>query len=536
MTKQNRLGTGIGTGIAAGLLALAGIAVAQEPVPAIDLLTTTEAYDPIRYESAFIVADAWSQLGFEVNVRPTEFNTLLARFYDEQDFDAAVVGWSGRVDRLDPQHYLATLDSRQSHLGANNPGGYSNPEYDALFDAQSAEFDTEKRRDIVMEMQEVSAPDAPLAVLYHRDEIVAYNSSTFTDYVDMAGEALYNEWTPMEVTPLTDSTALRIGSPQEPDNLNPVESTSVWGWKWMRMYYDKLVRLSPDIEPIPWMAESIDAVDDLTVDVVLKDGLLWHDGETVTPEDVKFTYDYYASQDYGYFNAFITPIDSVELLDDGTIRFNLNEPYAPLVTVTFSQIPILPEHVWADIEVAADLTPADTPTVASGPFIFDRYDRGEFMRLVKNPDHFMADEIDIDAVEMTIYADAEGVFTGLVTGEIDFTAWRLEPGQIPLAEENEDLTVVSVPDFGYYHLTPNLRRAPFDDRDTRRALMHAVDQERMVNVLLDGRAELGSSVVAPVNAFWHNPFVERFDYDLDLARELLEEAGYSWDSEGRIQR
>ncbi|HLR46031.1 MAG TPA: hypothetical protein VK092_02660, partial [Deinococcales bacterium] len=286
MTKQNRLCTGIGTGIAAGLLALAGIAVAQEPVPAIDLLTTTEAYDPIRYESAFIVADAWSQLGFEVNVRPTEFNTLLARFYDEQDFDAAVVGWSGRVDRLDPQHYLATLDSRQSHLGANNPGGYSNPEYDALFDAQSAEFDTEKRRDIVMEMQEVSAPDAPLAVLYHRDEIVAYNSSTFTDYVDMAGEALYNEWTPMEVTPLTDSTALRIGSPQEPDNLNPVESTSVWGWKWMRMYYDKLVRLSPDIEPIPWMAESIDAVDDLTVDVVLKDGLLWHDGETVTPEDV----------------------------------------------------------------------------------------------------------------------------------------------------------------------------------------------------------------------------------------------------------
>ena len=58
----------------------------------------------------------------------------------------------------------------------------------------------------------------------------------------------------------------------------------------------------------------------------------------------------------------------------------------------------------------------------------------------------------------------------------------------------------------------------------------------MVNVLLDGRGEIGTSVVAPVNAFWHNPFVERFDYDLDLARELLEEAGYSWDDEGMIQR
>src|SRR5690554_4617215 len=366
-------------------------ALAQEVLPPIELLTTTEAYDPIRYESAFIVAEAWRQLGFEVNVRPTEFNTLLGQFYDEQDFDAAVVGWSGRVDRLDPQHYLATLDSRQSQLGANNPGGYDNPEYDALFDAQSREFDTEARRALVHEMQDVSASDAPLVVLYHRDEVVAYNSGTFDDYVTMAGEALYNEWTPMEVTPLGDSSSLRIGAPQEPDNLNPVNSTSVWGWKWMRMYYDKLVRLSPEIEPIPWMAESIEAVDDLTVDVVLRAGQLWHDGEPVTASDVKFTYDYYAEQSYAYFNAFLTPIESVEILEDETVRFNLSEPFAPLVTVTFSQIPILPEHIWADIGNAADLTPANTPTVGSGPFVFERYDRGEYMSLSKNENHFHAD-------------------------------------------------------------------------------------------------------------------------------------------------
>ncbi len=531
MTKPNKFRNSLA---ALALASVAGTAFAQQPVPQIELLTTTEAYDPIRYESAFIIQDAWQQLGFDVIVRPTEFNTLLGLFYDEQNFDAAVVGWSGRVDRLDPQHYLATLDSRQSGLGANNPGGYNNPDYDALFDAQSREFDTEARRELVMQMQELSAPDAPLVVLYHRDEVVAYNSGTFTDYVTMAGEALYNEWTPMEVTPVGGSTALRIGSPQEPDNLNPVSSTSVWGWKWMRMYYDKLVRLSPDIEPIPWMAESIEAVDDVTVDVVLRPGQLWHDGEAVTAEDVKFTYDYYQVQDYAYFNAFLASIESVEVTGDLAVRFHLSEPFAPLVTVTFSQIPILPEHIWSGIEDASALTPANTPTVGSGPFVYDRYDRGEFMRLVRNDNHFHADEIAIDAIEMIIYADAEGVFTGLQTGEIDFSAWRLEPGQIPLAESSDSLTVVSVPDFGYYHMTWNLRRAPFDDVATRRALAHAVDQERMVNVLLDGRAEVGSSVVAPVNAFWHNPFVERFEYDLDLARELLAEAGFSWDAEGNI--
>ncbi|MDO5643482.1 MAG: ABC transporter substrate-binding protein, partial [Paracoccus sp. (in: a-proteobacteria)] len=128
------------------------------------------------------------------------------------------------------------------------------------------------------------------------------------------------------------------------------------------------------------------------------------------------------------------------------------------------------------------------------------------------------------------------VFTALQTGQIDLTAWRMEPGQIPLAEANDDLTVVSVPDFGYYHLTFNIRRDPFGDRALRRALTHAMDRERMVNVLLDGRGEVGNSVIAPVNAFWHDALVERLDYDMDAARAELEAAGYSWDSDGRLMR
>jgi peptide/nickel transport system substrate-binding protein len=63
----------------------------------------------------------------------------------------------------------------------------------------------------------------------------------------MSGEAIYNEWTPYEVSPLTDDRMLTIGTPEEPDTINPIASTSVWGWKFMRMYYDKLVRLTPEV-------------------------------------------------------------------------------------------------------------------------------------------------------------------------------------------------------------------------------------------------------------------------------------------------
>ncbi len=505
-----------------------------EPVQELTVYTTTESYDPIRYEAAFMIADAWEELGFQVNVSPMEFSSLLQLFYDEQNFDATILGWSGRVDRLDPQHFLGTLHGEQTDLGANNPGGYVNPEYDELFVAQSREFDADRRREIVMEMQAIAADDNPVDVLFYRDEVVGYNDTTFTDFVVMAGESLYNEWTPLEVTPLTDDRMLTIGTPQEPDTINPLDSTSVWGWKFMRMYYDKLVRLSPEIEPIPYAAEEIIDIDDTTIDVVVRSGMTFHDGEPVTAEDVKFTYEYFIDNDFAYFRPFLSDIESIEVVGSDTVRFNLAEPVASFITVTLSQIPILPGHIWADIENPADLAPDEIPTVGSGPFRFDQYDRGEYKRLLTFEDHFDADRIQIDGIDYIVYADSEGVFTGLVTGEIDMTAWRMEPGQIEIAEDEDHITVVSVGDFGYYHMTYNLRREPFNDHLVRQALSYAVDRDTIIDVLLQGLGEPGYSVVAPINAFWHNPDITRYTYDLDRSRELLEEAGYTWDSEGRI--
>lgn len=510
------------------------VVVSANRVPEFTILTTTEAYDPIRYEGAFLIQEAWEQLGIKAEVRPMEFSTLIERFYNEQDFEIAIAGWSGRVDRLDPQHFLGTLQSGQTGLRGNNPGGYVNAEYDRLFEQQAGEFDQNRRREIVMEMQEIAMADQPKSILFYRDEVVAYNNNTFTGFVPMAGEAIYNEWLPFTVEPLTDNKVLTIGTTQEPDTINPLDSSTVWGWKFMRLYYDKLIRLSPDIEPIPWAAESVEAVDDLTIEVVLREGMTFHDGEPVTVEDVKFSYDYNVEQDFAYYRPFFGPLERVEIVDDNTLHFVLKEPTSFFITVTLSQIPILPKHIWQDIEVANQLSPSEVPTVGSGPMMFDRYERGEYKRLVKFEDYFRADEVDIDAVEYIVYADSEGVYTGLVTGEIDMTAWRLEPAQINLAENEDHLTVVSVPDFGYYHMTYNLRVPALDDANFRRALAHAIPHETMTSVLLDGRGERGTSIIAPVNAFWHNPDVPVFEYDLDKAREKLQEAGYWLDDEGRL--
>ncbi len=500
--------------------------VEVETFAEIDLLTTTEGYDPIRYEAAFMIEETWGELGVDVNVEPTEFSTLIETFYDQQDFDAVVAGWSGRVDRLDPQHFLGTLHGGQTDLGGNNPGQFVDADYDELFELQRAEPDLEQRVEYVQDMQAIAGEEVPVNVLFYRDEVVAYNNENFEDFVEMAGEALYNEWTPYEVTPVGDETDLTIGTPEEPDTINPLDSTTVWGWKFMRMYYDKLIRLSPDAEPEAWAAESWDAPDDTTWEITLRDDMTFHDGEPVTVDDVKFTYDYYLEQEFGYFMPFIEMIEETEVVDDETVRFHLDSPFGPFPNVTLAQIPILPEHIWADIDEPQDLAPEDIPTVGSGPMEFESYDIGEYQSLVVFDDHFTAEDFDIERMELIIYADAEGVFTGLQTQEIDMTAWRLEPGQIPQAEDEDFLTVVNAPDFGYYHLTFNLDVEPFDDPEVRRALSHAIDKDQIVDVLLDGRGEPGTSVIAPSNPTWHNPDTATFEFDMDQARQILSDAGY----------
>ncbi len=497
-----------------------------EPLPEFELMTTTEGYDPIRYEAAFLIEENFAELGIQVDVQPTEFSTLIDNFYNEQDFDVAIVGWSGRVERLDPQHFLGTLHSGQTDPGGNNPGGYANERVDELFAQQEVEFDMERRQEMVYEIQEISVSEQPVNVLFYRDEVLAFNRNKFEGFQPMAGEGIYTEWLPFDVTPLTDDRMVTIGTSQEPDNINPLDSTTVWGWKFMRLYYDKLVRLTPDVEPEPWAAESFEAIDEDTIEVVLREGMYFHDGEPVTVEDVKFSYDYYMDQDFAYFRPFYQPLDYVEIVDDSTLHFHLEVPVSNFITVTMSQIPILPEHLWADIEVAQDLAPDEIPTVGSGPMKFETFDSGEYKSLSTFEDHFAADDIDIDGIDYIIYADAEGVFTGLITEEVDMNAWRLEPGHIEPAEAEDHLEVVSVPDHGYYHMTYNLRIEPFDDVNFRRAIAHAIPKDTFVDVLLDGLGEPGTSVISPANPFWHNPDVERFEYDLDRARELLEEAGY----------
>ena len=84
-------------------------------------------------------------------------------------------------------------------------------------------------------------------------------------------------------------------------------------------------------------------------------------------------------------------------------------------------------------------------------------------------------------------------------------------------------------------LVVNVRNAPYDDPALRLALSLATPRERMLNEFSEGYGNIAGSVIAPANAFWHDDSVEPYVYDIEKARQVLADAGYTWDSEGRLQ-
>src|SRR5699024_1365598 len=192
----------------------------------------------------------------------------------------------------------------------------------------------------------------------------------------MPGEGIFSEWMPVSAIPLTDDKQLRIGSAQDIDTLNPVTANSVYDWRNLRLVYDKLVRLSPEMEPVPAAATDWDVIDETTVEFTLRKGMVFHDGEKVDAEDIIFSFDCMDKWNDGYLQSFLDPIKEVEIMDQYNVRFHLEEPYAPLLTAALTQIPILPKHIWENIEG----DPTDHPNldpIGSGPFVFDYWRRGE---------------------------------------------------------------------------------------------------------------------------------------------------------------
>ncbi|MFC0272859.1 ABC transporter substrate-binding protein [Metabacillus herbersteinensis] len=505
----------------------------------IEMYVTTPDYDPIRYEFGMMIAEEWKELGFDVKVTPLEWNRLAEVGMKQKDYDAFTLSWAGRAERIDPDHFVyATLHSSNAGLGAYNIVGYDNPEYDNLAEAQRKVTDLEKRKEIVNQTQEIFLEDMPYAPVVHRDQLMAYNKENFKNVTYMLGEGLNSYWNFLNMEPTGNQKVVRWGYPSDIDSLNPLSSTNSHDFQVTRLIYDRLVQISDTGEPENGAAKTIEDVnnDGKTYKVTLQEGMKFHDGETVTAEDVKFSFDLVKEIQSPYFMAMVEPIDSIEIVDELTVQFNLKEPFAPFISNTLAQMYIYPEHYWKPIlekeGATGVLEHSNEKIIGSGPFKMDYWRKNQELKLLRNDD--FRTPAKIDGILSIPYSNTQGMVAAVEQGEADMTGWWVEPIQVDKLKENPMLEVINVKDHGLYHINYNMRRMPFDDKAVRLAMANVIPKQRIINELLEGYGTPANSFIAPANEFWHNPDVKEFDYDPKKARKILEDAGYQWDENGKI--
>ncbi|MCP5367156.1 MAG: twin-arginine translocation signal domain-containing protein [Hyphomicrobiales bacterium] len=533
MNRRNFLktSTALAGAAAVGLPGASRAANAGAKVETPSLITSTAKFDPVRPETARLIAQAAKQIGFDIDANPIDYNQGIQKVIMQHDYDMFLVRLTGSSVRIDPNVFIHDVHNSSNYKkGGYNWTGYKNAKVDELSAAQQSEMDVEKRRELVYQAQVLIDEDQANHVVVNPEMTNAYRSDRIDNLVPQMGEGIGSFWTDIAMTPKGGDGYVRTGATVALKNLNPVAVKDANEFKELRMIYDRLFRIGPDGKPAPWAAKSFTLVDNTTIDIVIRDGMKWHDGKPVTAEDVKFSFDYQKQWKAPFFAKSLEKIASIDVTGANSLRFKLTDPFAPLLSNLFGALFLIPKHIWQDIPAKVDvddpLNFANEKPVGSGPFKFDYWDRGKEFKVSANKDHFNPPKC--AGIIRIVYGSHDAMAAAIEKGECDRTRYILKPSLMDDLNKIEGVVGKGYPSHGFYCLSYNLMKPPFDNAVIRKAMKYVIPKDLIRDVVLGGHAGAGGSVIGPANAFWHNAAVKAPSQDIAMAKKILSDAGFTW--------
>ncbi|MFY0647678.1 ABC transporter substrate-binding protein [Sulfitobacter geojensis] len=520
---------------------LAGPTWAQDKIRTIHLLSRPQAAQPAEFQAVQLIAQEWRKLGLDVEVDVMPWEQMSSEvWYNREDWDVTAWQMTGRPERSDPDEIIYNLFHSTTAESGYNFIGYNNPEYDALVEKQRVTIDPTERQALVRQAQEILAKDQPNMMLVHPEQAFAFDNTIWdaASVVNQSGIGIRNTWTWLSLAPKGDQKDIIANSADNVIAVNPLYISGVTDSWITELLYDRLFRVGPDGLPTEWAATSYEWRDDKTIAVTLRDDMKWHDGEPLTAEDVKFSFETTVGGEAPMYSPFGKGISDIAIEGDNVVVFTLETPSASFIISSLAKINLIPKHVWEPIladlstkEENAESYQEEMP-IGSGPYKFDRWITNEEIVLSANADHFNAPKA--ERWILRFVPNAEASLGMLRSGEVNFlTDFSGDPQVlVDAAEADGDLEVVSTVDIGFRYLAFNNRRPPFDDPAFRSALSSAVDRRLIVNAAFKGFAVASNSVVSPALEFWHaKDVVDNFKAGSDVAKAMLEEAGYTMDGD-----
>jgi peptide/nickel transport system substrate-binding protein len=330
---------------------------------------------------------------------------------------------------------------------------------------------------------------------------------------------------------------LVIATPSDPPEQHQWNAGATASYDFLDAMSDYLVRIDPITGgPVPWLAESWDISEDKkTYTVYLAKGVKFHDGTELTSEDVAWCFEFVMANNFTRMADIWEYLDRdnpVEIVDDYTLKFHLNEPFVSFARETLTTCAIVPKHVWEEIAAKPDFdwftyVPTLEEQIGCGPYKLVEYEPGSHYKYEAFEDYWHGKPY-LDEVLRPIITSGDAELLAVKRGDVDVFTGFLASEAIPglMREEGIGLYLYNRPYM--YHWGLNNQKWPHSVKEFRYACAYAVDKQDLVDTLLLGYGIPGPvAIEAPFWGLWYNPDVpQTYTFDLTKAAEILDDLGW----------
>ena len=350
-----------------------------------------------------------------------------------------------------------------------------------------------------------------------------------------------------------DPVIIRVGTTQDLDSLNPYATILVVGYEAFGLSYNYLVDSGPNLEAVPAYADRWErAADGHSLTFHIREGMKWSDGAPATSEDACFSWqlgvDALAagkSIGAGYLDPTMNDagVTKVACPDASTMVVTTDDASSRVLQVA---LPIIPKHIWGK-ETFETIGKAkfEPPLVGTGPYQAVEWQTGQFIRLQRNLNYWGTQAFQ-DEIDLIIYKTADTMVQALKSREIDY-AQGPNAEQLKALQTDPNIKTVVGSANGWTQLAFNGYGADTGktipnggpstkallDPAFRDALGYAVDHQTLVDRVLGGFGDVGTTIVPPVLTNWHVEPTTKRTFDIELAKQKLEAAGYPLDASGQ---
>lgn len=284
--------------------------------------------------------------------------------------------------------------------------------------------------------------------------------------------------------------------------------------------FEALARVTSDgsIEPVLATDWEVDETNTVWT-FYLREGVIFHDGETFTASDVKATFDRFKSNDESTRAYYYTNIVEVKIVDDYTVQFVTDSPQSNFLHI----IAYDGSYIMSTKSLERTNEEIGKYPIGTGPYMFKESTANESVTLVRFDDYW-GEKPEVTELKFITVSEVATRVNMLRAGEADLIT-GITDEDLEYFKGDDNFAIMYGESNRVGHLAMNSHRPGLDNLLVRQAVQYAINREAIVTGILGDRGSVANSVIAPLTYGYSDSYP--YEYDPDKARELLTEAGYA---------